>query len=188
VAIRMLNLEDLADFLTFCAMSSVESGRDGDPYFGPYSADEPFPVDAIRDRTKIRWKRLLNEPFWRRAWGAFDGESLVGGLTLAGGELRTELHRVILGMAVLRTHRGQGLGQGLLEEVIAWCRVQPSIEWLDLGVFGDNLPAQALYRKYGFETVGHVADRWRIDGHIVDEISMTLRVGPVKVTATGKLE
>jgi RimJ/RimL family protein N-acetyltransferase len=186
--IRLLNLDDLDAYVVHAVASSEESGRDGDPYFGPYSIHEPFRAEKIRERTSERWKRLLSQPGWRRAWGAFDGEGIVGSASLSGGDLRTELHRAILGMAVLRTHRGQGLGRALLEETISWCRLQPSIEWLDLGVFADNLPAQALYRKYGFEPVGQVIDRWRIDGHIVDEITMTLRVGPVKESTKGRLE
>lgn len=177
MVIRMLTLEDLDAFITHALASSAESGRDGDPYFGPYSATERFHQEAIRERTQERWKRLLKEPGWRRSWGVFDGNLVVGSASLSGGELRTELHRVTLGMAVLRPYRGRGLGGRLLQEAIDWCRLQPSIEWLDLGVFGDNLPAQALYRKFGFQTIGEVRDRWRIDGRIIDEITMTLRVG-----------
>jgi hypothetical protein len=36
----------------------------------------------------------LTDVGWRRAWGLFDAEQLVGHLYLEGGALRSELHRV----------------------------------------------------------------------------------------------
>jgi RimJ/RimL family protein N-acetyltransferase len=170
-------MDDLESYVSYSVAQSTESGRDGDVYFGPYSRDEPFPADVMRRRTRKRWATSLNAPGWRRAWGIFDGEQLVGSADVAGSELFTGLHRVMLGIAILRTHRGQGLGRRLLGEVIVWCGAQPSIDWLDLGVFADNLPAQALFRSVGFQEIGRTDDCWRIDGHRVDEISMTLWVG-----------
>jgi ribosomal protein S18 acetylase RimI-like enzyme len=79
-------------------------------------------------------------------------------------------------MGILHGYRRQGIGTCLLDRAIEWCRGEPSIVWLDLGVFDDNLPAQALYRKSGFEEIGKTPDRWRIDGHRIVQTEMTLRV------------
>ena len=54
-SVRLLGLEDLEPFLAFGAAESAESGRDGDPYFGPYSRYELFPVDEVRKKTRKRW-------------------------------------------------------------------------------------------------------------------------------------
>jgi len=174
--VRALGLEDLEPFLVFSAAEIKESGRDGDPYFGPYSRFEPFPVDEIRERTRVRWATPLAEPGWRRAWGIFDGDRMIGGGHVAGGALTAELHRVTLGIGILRSHRRRGLGRQLMDEIIAWCRAEPLIHWLDLGVFADNLPAIALYRQLGFVTLGETPDRYRMDGHHIDDIPMTLPV------------
>jgi ribosomal protein S18 acetylase RimI-like enzyme len=173
---RPLDLDDLEHYLEFFVVQSGESGADGDPYYGPYGRDEPFVIDEVRERTRERWTKSLATPGWRRAWGGVDGDLLVGSANVVGDDLAAGLHRVTLGMGILHGYRRQGIGTRLLDRAIEWCRGEPSIVWLDLGVFGDNLPAQALYRKSGFEEIGETPDRWRIDGHRIVQIEMTLRV------------
>jgi len=54
---------------------------------------------------------------------------------------------------VLAAHRGGGLGSRLIGEVFAWLeRDGPRRIWL--GVFSENLGAQRLYARHGFEVVG----------------------------------
>jgi RimJ/RimL family protein N-acetyltransferase len=108
--------------------------------------------------------------------GLFDGAALVGHLYLAGGGLLSELHRVNLGMGIIAPYRRQGGGGLLLTEAIDWARHQPTIDWIDLGVFSDNPGARALYEGHGFTAVGRVDDRFRVDGESLDDISMTLAV------------
>ena len=65
----------------------------------------------------------------------------------------------------------------LLHAAIDWAKHQPSIAWIDLGVFSDNPGAQALYTRHGFEVLGRMPDRFRVDGESLEDISMTLDVG-----------
>jgi GNAT superfamily N-acetyltransferase len=66
-------------------------------------------------------------------------------VTLACGEL----DRIYL----LADHRGGGLGTRLLDETLAWLeRDGPRRLWI--GVFSDNVGAQRLYARRGFEVVG----------------------------------
>jgi RimJ/RimL family protein N-acetyltransferase/uncharacterized protein YhfF len=177
--IRPLGPADLDAYTDLMLQEHAESGSDGDPYFGPYSRYEIFPADGMRERTRERWRTPLDEIGWRRAWGVFDGPQLVGSGHVAGGSLPTELHRGTLGVGILRGYRQRGLGRRLIGEIVAWCRAEPRLDWLDLGVFADNAPAWALYRKIGFVLLGDAPDRYRIDGHSIEDITMTLPVSEV---------
>ena len=178
MTVQALTVDDLDAFVRHLEESHRESGTDGDVYFGPYSRDEEFDVEASKIRNRKRWERPLTGNGWRRTWGVYDGERIVAVATVVSYDLPAEFHRVSLGMSVLRGHRRRGHGTRLLEAVIAWCREQPGIDWLDLGVFGDNLPAQGLYRKMGFRETGRVEDRFRMDGNRIADISMSLSTGP----------
>ncbi len=57
---------------------------------------------------------------------------------------------------VLRSHQGGGTGSRLLAEVMGWLlRDGPRPLWL--GVWSENLGAQRLYARHGFEVVGSYA-------------------------------
>jgi RimJ/RimL family protein N-acetyltransferase len=166
-------------YLRHMVRADADSGEQG-VFFHPYPSDEPFDLEAALVREQRRWQTPLHTPGWRRAWGwraAGASGALVGHAYLAGGQLRSELHRVSLGMGLQHAHRGQGAGRRLLGAVIAWARDQPGIAWIDLGVFGCNPRAQALYRSHGFVETGRTPDRFRVDGVSIDDISMSLSVG-----------
>jgi diamine N-acetyltransferase len=86
------------------------------------------------------------------AGGAVVGYALAGpcklphvGVTPACGEL----DRIYL----LATYRGGGLGSRLLAETLAWLEKDgPRRLWI--GVWSENLGAQRLYARHGFELVG----------------------------------
>lgn len=179
MSVRSLAIEDVDIYLNLAAAVDAGSGVDGEGHSHAYSASEPFDMEAGRDRELTRWSTEIDEIGWRRAWGLFDDDGLVGYVQLIGGALRSELHRVDLGMGVARSHRRRGGGAQLINAAIAWARIAPSIDWIDLGVFSDNPGAQALYVRHGFKVVGRTPDRFRVDGESVDEISMTLKVARV---------
>jgi RimJ/RimL family protein N-acetyltransferase len=162
--------------MTIYVTYDASSGVDGAGHSHAYSQSEPLDIEAGRDREVTRWSTEIDDPAWRRAWGLFDQGELVGHLHLAGGMLRSELHRVDMGIGVRRSHRRQGGGTLLLETGIEWARKQPTIDWIDLGVFSDNPGAQALYARHGFQILGRTPDRFRVDGQSLDDISMTLNV------------
>ena len=59
---------------------------------------------------------------------------------------------------------------------LEWAREQQSLAWVDLGVFGGNTPAQALYKQLGFVETGVTHDRFRIDGTSINDVRMSLRL------------
>ena len=173
--IRLLAGEEAHVYALVLRDSDVDSGQGGG-HFHPYSADTPFVVEEVADRARRCWARGLDETGWRRAWGWWMDEQLVGHVTLTGGGLATELHRARLGVGVLPASRGSGGGTALMETAMAWARKTPEIAWIDLGVFSDNPRALGLYERLGFAITGYRGDRYRIDGVSVGNTSMSLRV------------
>ena len=144
--VRPLVIADVDEYLRHAKEVDADSGVDGAGHSHAYSESEPFDTEAGRAREVTRWSTDIEHPGWRRAWGLFDKDELVGHLHLAGGTLHSELHRVDMGMGIARSRRRQGGGTVLLEAGIEWAREQASLDWIDLGVFSDNAGAQALYR------------------------------------------
>jgi RimJ/RimL family protein N-acetyltransferase len=176
MVVASLGIGDVDIYLRHVRAVDAQSGVDGAGHWHPYSVSEPLDVVARRDRETDRWSTEIDDVAWRRAWGLFDQDELVGHLYLAGAELRSELHRVDMGMGIGGSHRRQGGGTLLLQTAVAWARSQPIIDWIDLGVFSDNPGAQALYALHGFQVLGRTPDRFRVDGQSLDDISMTLNV------------
>jgi len=174
--LRLLGPDDVEAYIQHIVRSNSESGRDGAPHSHAYDADEIWDTVAAIARERVRWSRPTTGCGWRRAWGLFDGDRIVGHLHLGGGEIPSERHRVDLGMGILGSHQRRGGGRRLLEAGIAWARAQTHIDWVDLGVFTDNGPAHALYVSAGFIDRGITRDRYRVDGTSLDERLMTLSV------------
>jgi RimJ/RimL family protein N-acetyltransferase len=165
---------DLAGLQDHFTRHRAESGR-GDVHFMPFApGDEDGPtgldVGAL--------DRPLTEPRWQRWFvAATDGDQIVGHVNLKGDGLKVGLHRCELGVGIERPYRGQGLGTRLMETAIDFARGVDTLSWIDLRVFAHNAAGRALYRNLGFSEVGTLVDRFRIDGQIIDDVIMTLRVG-----------
>jgi len=171
--IAQLDEADLPALVAHIARHSAESGRHGDLIFRPRSSDAPVDDLATIERHKIGWAQPLDEPYWLRTWGVVLGREIVGHLDLHGGRLPSEFHRAMLGMGIERGWRSKGHGRALLATAIAWAR-NAELVWLDLGVFAHNHRARALYKAVGFVEVGTTADRFRVDGTVIDDVAMAL--------------
>ena len=108
---------------------------------------------------------------------ALDVDNIVG-----HGELRTDgmpsrAHRAHLGMGIERAYTRRGHGPELLTRLLAFARDETTLDWIDLGVFVPNVPAQKLYQRFGFLETGRVDDMFRLaNGVSVGDIQMTLRL------------
>ena len=107
--IRMLTIDDIDEWLDQCAIVDAESGEDG-IYFGPYSRKDKFSKDKIKKKTLDRWTRNMDIPNWRKAWGIFHNQRIVGNAQIQAGELPTGLHRVEMSIVILKEYRNIGLG------------------------------------------------------------------------------
>lgn len=173
---HMLELADLDELMAHVARHRTESGKNELPFM-PFGRDDPWDREAARERNRKRWTITPGEPGWGRAWAVFDDARIVAHVTLQAASLRSATHRATLALGVERSHRRRGYGRRLSEHAIAWARQQPFLDWIDLGVFAHNETARRLYRNLGFEELGVVADRFRVEGVVVDDVAMCLWVG-----------
>ena len=100
-----------------------------------------------------------------------DGE-VVGTVSLNGLPRRMS-HRAELGITVLMSEWGKGLGSRLMETVIDFAE-KSGIEIIELAVRSDNERAIRLYKKHGFESIGVYKSYFKIDEKYVDFKLMNL--------------
>lgn len=81
-----------------------------------------------------------------------------------------------LGMGVLASHRGRGIGAGLLAATIDGAK-RAGLEKIELSVYSSNLPAIGLYRRFGFVDEGCRKRGRLVDGIYDDVLIMGLFLG-----------
>lgn len=78
----------------------------------------------------------------------------VEGETVAMASLNWILDEVhLMSIAVAPAWQGKGIARQLLGQNLAFCQLL-GLRWMTLEVKWDNAPALALYKSYGFTTVG----------------------------------
>jgi ribosomal protein S18 acetylase RimI-like enzyme len=125
--------------------------------FPPLDAFKVFPLRIIEN----------NWPMYC----AMGGDVVVGWADIAPVDIPECAHRGMLGMGVLASHRGQGIGGRLLEACLAHAP-RSNIEKVELTVYANNTAAIALYRKHGFHEIGTIRDFRRLDGVVYDALIM----------------
>ena len=78
-----------------------------------------------------------------------------------------------LGIGVLPSHRGQGIGTGLMRTILERAK-EVRLERVELDVFESNQAAIGLYRKFGFEVEGRKVRAVKIDCRYENLLSMAL--------------
>lgn len=96
---------------------------------------------------------------------------VVGWCDVFPGDNPRNEHRGGLGMGLLPDFRGKGIGGQLLKEVLAHSK-RFGLEKVELHVYTSNLPAIALYRKFGFEQEGLIKRYRKLDGQYFDCLAM----------------
>jgi RimJ/RimL family protein N-acetyltransferase len=121
----------------------------------PLAATQMF----VADNVKNGWSQLV----------AIDDGSVVGWCDILPGGRPSLAHVGSVGMGLLPSHRGRGIGEDLLRRTL-----DVGLKKARLGVFAANTRAAALYRKVGFVDEGLCRDAVCIDGIYLDEIIMGL--------------
>lgn len=100
-------------------------------------------------------------------------DEVVGWCDISRYERPIHAHRGALGMGIVPTYRGRGLGRLLIETTLEEARRQGFVR-VELSAHADNARAIALYRKVGFVQEGVERDAICIDGRYCDIITMAI--------------
>jgi putative acetyltransferase len=147
-------------------------------------------------------RRLGNTPFdgaagWRArlesrdlqrslALGAFEGERLIGFLTLDAQPAVRQQHVARIAMAVDAKEHRRGVGSALLGAAVDAADRWLQIVRIELGVQADNAAAIALYQKHGFVIEARRRADMLLDGMPADGLWMArIRPGFVAPAAIG---
>jgi ribosomal protein S18 acetylase RimI-like enzyme len=144
MTIRRLSPSDAKVFRTF----RLHGLRESPAAFGAsFEEESKLPLKVFADRLK------QTESKW--AFGAFDGDRLMGFVTLVRETRIKEKHKAsVYGMYVDPVARGEGVGRKLIERVIDTARRVRGLRQVRLAVVEGNLPALRLYENVGFKVYG----------------------------------
>lgn len=120
-----------------------------DRYFITH-ADE---FDGRVEQKRAHIERTLRQVNSCMMVARLDG-TMVGVVSLYGGVLRRMQHVARLEIFVARHRRGMGVGQALMDAMLAWAIAHPTLSKISLSVFDDNERAIAMYRQRGFVEEG----------------------------------
>ena len=97
---------------------------------------------------------------------------VVGNAGLTSMQALRRRHAMSMGIAVDRAAQGQGVGTALMAALVDWADNWAHVLRIELGVYADNAPAIALYRRFDFKLEGrHISHALR-DGEFVDTLTM----------------
>jgi len=102
---------------------------------------------------------------------ALDGERVVGWCDVTPKGHETLRHSGTLGMGVAATHRGQRVGTRLMAAALDAAAAN-GLSRVELMVRADNVPAIALYQRFGFATEGSCRRYMRVDDEWFDALLM----------------
>lgn len=142
-----------------------------------YSVTEPDELTMTVEE-EAAWIEGYREHPGRLAIVAELEGKVVGFLHFAVQDKKRVEHVGSFALSVDADYRNQGIGRLMIEELLAWATVQPTIEKVALGVLSTNERAIALYRKLGFQEEGRKVREIRMGmGEYVDDVLMYKLVG-----------
>jgi len=107
--------------------------------------------------------------------GGADGDGIVGWVQIHGFELPARDHTAELTVGVAPEYREQGIGGRLLERGMAWAEEEGCLKVYQ-SIPATNEEALDLLDTHGWEREATRTDHYRIDGELVDEIQLAIRL------------
>lgn len=112
------------------------------------------------------------------AWGAFDGDRLVGKFVFDCPPYPCFAHtRWVHAVYLHPDARGVGVAASLVSAALERARAE-GVKTVGLWVHGKNMPARRLYERLGFQETGRVPHGIEVGGEIVDDVLMSLVLTP----------
>jgi GNAT superfamily N-acetyltransferase len=162
VIIRKLTVGDLVAYRALHRFGILES---------PEGFVDVVETDAARPDKAVEAMLARGE-----AWGAFDGERLLGKLTIDALPYPSLDHTFwIHAVYVHPDGRGTGASGHLIRAAIADAKTKGALR-VALWVNGVNTHARGLYERMGFQQTGQVPGGIKIAGALVDDVLMTLEL------------
>lgn len=131
--------------------------------------------ERAQEPTSFWVKRIEDPTGLSAAFGAFDGDALVGTVALEfAAKPKTRHKALVIGMYVVPEARGTGAARSLLAEALAFARQRPGIRLVTLTVTEGNEPAIRLYRQAGFQAWGVEPEAILTPGGFKGKVHMAL--------------
>ena len=139
----------------------------------PYLLRNPDEVSYTAAQEREILTGILNDPGHAMMAGIVDGK-VAGNCAICGiGTKRKIRHRCSLAITLYQEYWSLGIGAAMIGYLTELAE-RIGYEQIDLEVVADNVRAQALYRKCGFEETGRRIRALKFDdGTYHDEILMT---------------
>lgn len=160
VELRSLTEPDADEALAYIRALTRQSMRN--------LANPPEHFDAMTVEAERAFIGLYAEHPRALLLGAFDGARMVGNASLEPSPGTFAAHAATLGLGVLESHRGLGLGRALSTTLLAEGAAL-GIDNVLLRVRTFNAPAIALYASLGFRLVGTLRDAAKLPDGYADE-------------------
>ena len=159
VTIKKATAEDAEKILEYC---KVVGGETDNLTFG---SEGVFNMTVEREQEYLVKAYHSDKDLYLIA--EYNGE-IVGSCHLSTYSKERLSHRAEIGLSVRKDMWGNRIGTQFMERLLEFARNVANIEIISLEVRSDNERAIALYRKFGFETVGSFKGFMKIDGECVD--------------------
>lgn len=138
----------------------------------------PSAFASSYEEEKDRTAAFYGERFQSKesfTFGAFEGEKLIGSVTLLKEtKLKLKHRALIVAMYVSDEARRKGIGRALIAAALEEAKRIEGIEQIYLAVESTNEPAKRLYSSFGFEIFGKDKKAIKIGDHYFDEEHMVL--------------
>ena len=161
--LRPTHPDDSADMIEYMKRTAEET---------PFLLRNPDEISYTLEQEQEILTGILNDPGHVMMAGIVDGR-VAGNCSIGGiGTKRKIRHRCSLAITLYREFWGLGIGSAMINYLTELAE-QIGYEQIDLEVVADNVRAQALYRKCGFEETGRRVRALKFDdGTFHDEILM----------------
>ncbi len=108
---------------------------------------------AFSEEDEEKWIRNVRESQNTTVISCYINNEIAGTCDITFKTGSKSFHRATVGIAIQKKYRNNGIGTAMFSELIRIAEEHNSTEIVDLEMIEGNIRAQALYEKFGFETI-----------------------------------